>query len=141
MESFVITESQTKHATNTKIRMHPVSMLPSINPITKKRKSKLLIKKKGECVRNNMYALSAVHAERLDAFGVREYMVSWLGYSREEDSWIRTLPPHFAQEWTTQQESLTGVSNILEVSPDLHMLASMACRQVRMVERMLEENE
>jgi hypothetical protein len=123
------------------------------NPInnlkmTKRRRtSKLLIKRKGGVARDIKYFVSAVHEERVNKSGLREYMVSWQGYSRCDDSWIRTLPSYFAQQWMREKEFSNGVDWMwhgdnysqchdieLEstgdgVESDLHILANVACQE------------
>ncbi|KAJ1465897.1 hypothetical protein T484DRAFT_1757088 [Baffinella frigidus] len=100
----------------------------------KKYRSKLLIKRKGSTKRamdhvkttqaemSGFYDVETVHEERVGTCGDIEYLVSWAGYARSEDSWIKDLPAFFLPPSSTYYVSATNATD-----SDLYMLASMAC--------------
>lgn len=78
-------------------------------------------------MKSDIFFLSGVHGERRDTLGVCEYLVSWEGYPRGEDSWIKTLPSHFEEQWTTQKDY--GIKD-----SSLHVLAEVACQELHRIQ-------
>jgi hypothetical protein len=122
---------------------YDMTTAPPKKMLKRRRTSKLLIKRKGGANRQVKYVLDAVRNERVDNDGVSEYMVSWKGYSRQHDSWIRVLPSLFARQWIIEKEfGVTwgigtwnySTSNCggpdVEYS-DMDVLANMACQQLQ----------
>ncbi|KAJ1467111.1 hypothetical protein T484DRAFT_1756120 [Baffinella frigidus] len=120
---------------------------PAMKRTKKPSKSRLLIRKKGfwkkdsdlakvgGVEKSRFYPIDAVREQRTGVHTGMEYLVSWKGFDRDEDSWIDELPSFFARQWRIEKEwTDTALSAFVTPSnSSLDVLSHMACLELAMV--------